>query len=502
MWQLLAIALGTLASEDLACVGAGVLVAEGRLHFAPAVVASFTGIVIGDFALFAAGRWLGRLVLRRLPQASVDRATEWLTRRGAAVILVSRFTPGLRLPTYVAAGVMGVPATTAALWFAIAAALWTPLLVGAAAVFGAPVADHLFILTLVALALLLLIRAHDRAFRRRIHGFFHRKIHWEFWPSWAIYLPLLPYLIYLACKHRSITLFTAANPGIPSGGLGGESKWAILQQLGRVGSLVARSELVVGQYTGTFPVVFKPDIGERGRGVAIIRCEADARRYLAAAEGAVIAQEYVGGVEFGVFYCCGRIVSITEKRLPEIVGDGHSSIEELILNDPRAFCLAKTYLTVLGRDPATAPAAGERIRLTEIGSHCRGAIFLDATHLKTTTLEQAIDRVSQAHPGFFFGRYDIRAESTDAFQQGRFKVLELNGVGAEATHIYDPSIGIREAYRVMRSQWRMAFEIGAMNRALGARVMGIRELLRYLRQGRAQQRPKAIRQRSSARRAA
>ena len=243
IWQLLAIALGTLASEDLACVGAGVLVAQGRLPFAPAVLACFAGIVLGDFALFAAGRWLGRAALGRLSHASIDRATQWLAQRGAAVILFSRFTPGLRLPTYFAAGLTRVPVATVALWFVIAAALWTPLLVGVAALFGAPVADRLPILTLVALALVVLLKARNRAFRRRVQGFIWRKIHWEFWPSWAIYLPLLPYLVYLACKHRSMTLFTAANPGIPSGGLGGESKWTILQHLSRAGSFVARSEV-------------------------------------------------------------------------------------------------------------------------------------------------------------------------------------------------------------------------------------------------------------------
>jgi hypothetical protein len=81
----------------------------------------------------------------------------------------------------------------------------------------------------------------------------------------SAYLPLIPYLIYLACKHRPITLFTAANPGMPSGGLGGESKWDILTHLSKAGPFVARSDLLTPPHNGfTFPLVLKPDVGERG----------------------------------------------------------------------------------------------------------------------------------------------------------------------------------------------------------------------------------------------
>jgi hypothetical protein len=43
-------------------------------------------------------------------------------------------------------------------------------------------------------------------------------------------------------------------------------------------------------------------------------------------------------------------------------------------------------------------------------------------------------------------------------------VLELNGVTSEATHIYDPKNSLFTAYKVLFSQWRIAFEIGEQNR--------------------------------------
>ena len=61
-----------------------------------------------------------------------------------------------------------------------------------------------------------------------------------------------------------------------------------------------------------------------------------------------------------------------------------------------------------------------------------------------------------------------------------FRVIELNGVSAEATHIYDPAISVLDAYRVLFRQWRLAFEIGAMNRDHGVRPMQAIELAKLI----------------------
>jgi membrane protein DedA with SNARE-associated domain len=487
----IALALGTLVSEDLSCVAAGLLVADGRLGIAWALAACFVGILAGDLGLFAAGRLAGRSILRlpglkRIAPSSLDRASSWLEQRGAFVILLSRFSPGLRLPVYLAAGLTRVRLRQVTLWFAVACALWVPLLVGSAALFGSAVAHRLPLLGLVAAILLAAAKLRDRAARLSVQVFFSRVLQWEFWPIWAAYLPLVPYLLLLACRYRSATVFTATNPGILAGGLAGESKWDILQRLSAAGTLIAHSELVSASYTApSFPIVLKPDVGERGQGVAIIRSMDEMHRYLASASRRIIAQEYVPGLEFGVFYCRypgdqrGRILSITEKRLPELIGDGRSTVRELILKDRRAVILASVYLRNVQRDPESVPPAGERVPLTEIGAHSRGAIFTDASHLITRELEVAIEAISRTHPGFYFGRYDLRVESREALRAGRgFKVLELNGVGAEPTHIYDPSISVITKYRILAAHWRTAFAIGAIHRARGVTVPTLRRLWR------------------------
>ena len=71
-----------------------------------------------------------------------------------------------------------------------------------------------------------------------------------------------------------------------------------------------------------FPVVLKPDAGQRGSGVAIVRSPEQLREYLMSSSFPTILQEYVPGEEYGVFYyrypgsSKGQIFSVTEKRMP------------------------------------------------------------------------------------------------------------------------------------------------------------------------------------------
>ena len=231
-------------------------------------------------------------------------------------------------------------------------------------------------------------------------------------------------------------------------------------------------------------MVLKPDAGQRGSGVAVVRDPQQLNDYLAGAEFVTLIQEYAPGEEFGIFYVRepdrqnGRIFSVTEKRMPRVVGDGRRTVEELILMDRRAVALADLYLATQADQLGRVPDPGEEIRLVELGTHCRGAIFLDGRRVVTEELTRAIDEVSRGYDGFFFGRYDLRTPDLEALRRGeRFKIIELNGVTSEATHIYDPAFGLFDAYRTLFEQWRIAFEIGRQNRELGHPVATFGELI-------------------------
>ncbi len=517
----LSLAAATLITEDLTCIAAGVMVAQGRLDFAIAVFACFLGIYVGDLLLFLAGRWLGRAALSRAPikwfvsERAVKRGSEWMQHQGAKVIFISRFLPGARLPTYFAAGALRTSFWKFALYFAIACAVWTPLLVGLAMLLGKGLVESAlfagqglllkaFIAAiLIYLAVKMLVRLSTWRGRRLLISSWRRMVNWEFWPAYIFYTPVVLYVVWLMLKHRSLTLFTAANPAIPGGGFIGESKaeiyrglaganeflpkWKLLPASTGVEQKIQSAKNFIADQKLTYPVVLKPDAGQRGSGVGIIQSENELERYLRQANVDMLIQEFLRGEEFGVFYYrypnqpTGKIFAITEKRFPTVIGDGSSTLEQLILNDSRAVCMARFLLDKHADHLWDTPEDGEIVNLVELGTHCRGAVFLDGGWVKTDELEAAIDRICQHFQEYYFGRFDLRTPNVSDFQQGRnFKVIELNGVTSEATSIYDPRNSVFAAYRILFAQWRIAFEIGAQNRARGFKPTQLRKLIKWM----------------------
>ncbi len=291
---------------------------------------------------------------------------------------------------------------------------------------------------------------------------------------------------------------------MPAGGFVGESKTDILNGLKNNRHAVARYVLVSAHMNMverqealtcfmheaglSYPIVLKPDAGQRGAGVAIVRSDEQRDAYLRMASWDFMAQEYVLGAEFGVFYYRypgerhGRIFSITEKIFPSVTGDGRRTLGQLILDDDRAVCMAGFYMQQHHGRLDHIPAKDERVQLIELGTHCRGAVFRDGRRFINTRLEEAIDELSRGYEGFFFGRYDIRTPDVEAFARGQnFMIIELNGVTSEATNIYDADHSLLDAYRILARQWKLAFQIGAMNRTLGFSTTPTRTLLNLYR---------------------
>ena len=334
----------------------------------------------------------------------------------------------------------------------------------------------------------------------------------EFWPMWAFYFPIALYAVWLMLRHRGILLPTVANPSFPGGGFFGESKADILQmamqhisewvapfvRVERTEStsltIEAECDAALGKLANaglSLPVVAKPDLGCRGAGVKLIRSHDDLQRYLQAfPRGATLLLQqlvpYEG--EAGIFYCrhpgqnCGRIISITLKYFPYVTGDGEKTLRELIMADPRAGKLSHLYLRRHAARLDDVPTRGESIRLAFAGSHSRGAIFRNGTHLVTPAMEARFDEIARKLPEFYFGRFDVRFEQFSDVQCGTgFTIVEVNGAGAESTHIWDRRTGLIEAWRDLMRQYRWLFEIGRANRARGFKSLTAAEFIRAYR---------------------
>lgn len=500
----------TFLTEDGACLAAGALAGQGRISFAFAVGACFAGIFVGDVGLYVIGRVSGnsiartRLFKRFISDESLLTASEWLEKRGVAAIFISRFVAGLRLPTYFTAGFLRTNFLKFVFYFVIAAAVWTPLIVGSATFAQKIISPRYFFLSIIALYLLLHLGINLGTWKRRrlFIGRLKRIRNWEFWPLWIFYFPVFLYVLFLAVRHRSLTVFTCANPAVIAGGFIGESKHDIYNRLGEneenqhylLKHTLFDSELEEDEALSRFeewrnknsldyPFVVKPNAGERGRLVEIVTDRSRMSDRFRLSSGDLIVQEFVGGPEISVFYYRypsrkkGRIFSVTKKEFPKVVGDGENTLEHLILSDPRAVALAARYFEHNHVHLNDEPEDGEEVTLIDIGTHSRGAIFKEGGHLLTEELERAIDQIVRNYKGFYFGRFDLRAASWEEFRSAEeFKIIELNGVTSESTNIYDKRYSLFDAYSILFRQWRIAFEIGAENAADGCERTRLREL--------------------------
>lgn len=315
-----------------------------------------------------------------------------------------------------------------------------------------------------------------------------RAARWEFWPGWLFYIPIVVYIFYRGLGHtRPVSAFTAINPGMSrAGGLIGEAKTETLLPLQAAMPTCVARFAAIGPATPAqrfdaikafqakldtpWPLVLKPDVSERGRGVRLAWSDGAIRDYVHRFHRPLLAQAYAPGEEFGLFWIRGDgLVSLTEKQFPRVVGDGKQTLAELILADQRAHLVAPLLFKRFADRLDSVIPVGQSVALADVGSHCRGSTFLNAGHLRTPALERAIETIAEAMPGFDFGRLDVRAESADTLAKGEgFKVIEVNGASSEPAHVYHPGTPYLTGLREFCSAWRRMCQIGEANVAAGA----------------------------------
>jgi hypothetical protein len=289
-----------------------------------------------------------------------------------------------------------------------------------------------------------------------------------------------------------LLFFTASNPSIFMGGMLGESKFDILKRIPR--DYIPNTALIripttpdavletVQKNGFVFPVIFKPDIGERGYMVKRINNEQEITDYLKKIKTHFIIQELVDlPLECGVFYMRypnksnGVITSLVLKEMLFVQGDGQSTLEELILGKDRAKLKWETLKHTYSSQLNQVIPAGEEFVLNAIGNHCLGTKFINGEKFINDKLTKTFDDMSKQIDGFYFGRYDLRTASMEDLYNGKVKIMELNGCGAEPGHIYEPGYSLFKALNVLYHHWRNLFLISRENRRQGVKYLTIKE---------------------------
>lgn len=456
LWlALVGLALATLLSEDLTCIGAGLLIASGKAPFWPVLAACMVGIFMGDIILVAIGRTLGRpmlemrLVRTRVSPERIERAEKWFKTKGGRLVLATRFMPGIRVPAYLAAGILRVPWPPFIGWFALGCVIWTPLLVGGTVWAGERllVMFHAWERTVplliaggivIWIILKLGIRLSSWQGRRILRSRCLRLTRWAFWPRFAKYPPIALFVLGLGIRYRGLTLFTAANRTTGKGEA----------FISASDSIVSASSFVLSDVSKTF--------GNKNDS-EWLPCHFD-----------VFYLRHPAGVQ-------GRVVAIVDRRPLRVTGDGTHSLEELILADRRILPNVEAILDEFNSRLDDVPSRGESVVLRGTGKGIRRAAQLDGNALLTPALLASIDTLGRSLPGFHFGRFRVKAVEVAAFQRGEFIVVGFDqGIGS-TRNLCDACQSVWGGWRVHCSLWRWAFRIGAENARRGAPVLSLKQ---------------------------
>ena len=297
---------------------------------------------------------------------------------------------------------------------------------------------------------------------------------WEHWPTLAFYIPLFPFFLWRSLKAGHPIFYTITNPAILFSGNGTESKFKTLDLLPK--TLIPKSilfekasdlKLISAQLKENqleFPLIAKPDIGFRGYLVKKINSLEALLNYIKHVDENVIIQEFVPyEQELGIFYHRipgqkkGKITSITIKKFVKIKGDGKCSVSQLIQKHNRAFLYTDLFSIIHKDKWEKVLKKDEELTLSVIGNHSKGTQFINGNHLISDQLTDFIDEICQKLEGWYYGRMDIKFEDFNEMLQGdAFKILEVNGIISEPTHIYDAShkdASYLEALRSINKHW-------------------------------------------------
>jgi hypothetical protein len=319
---------------------------------------------------------------------------------------------------------------------------------------------------------------------------------WEYWPFGIVQFPAFIYFLWLSLRARSFVFFSASNPGIPMGGMFGESKFDVLR---KIPSQYVPTTILLPNPTTTaevlhhmtkagmhFPVILKPDIGERGFMVQRVTNEGEVSSYIGQLRCPLIVQELVDEpLEYGVYYAKyptekrGRVISLVAKEMLSVTGDGESTLKELILNKDRAKLQWRKLSERFKNELNVVVEEGKKIELESIGNHVHGTRFINANNFITDQLSETFDAISSQIPGFYFGRFDLRCKTLEDLYAGNVKIMELNGCGAEPGHIYDSEYSLWRAFGDVVRHWHNIYRIARANNKMGVAYLSHREALAY-----------------------
>ncbi len=301
----------------------------------------------------------------------------------------------------------------------------------------------------------------------------------EFASSWWFHLPMFLLGVFWAARLGKANFFAAANPALENGGLFNYSKFAAQNHFPKAN--LPKTFMVhphddydttlgkINEKAIDYPFVIKPDVGERGKGVMVINTPTELKLYLQEQpKQFYMIQDFVRkSQEFGVFFLKNPVTgefsipSLTRKIPLQVIGDGESTLLGLVQNHPRA----RRYQDLVQlSDPAYVPFPGQMMRLSPMGNHCKGAVFLDYSSYITAEMTAVFKQIFEGVQGINYGRLDVKVdELMDLMDPAKIIILEVNGANAEPIQMYSPEKSYRQALKTVRFYFRTMAKLAQQN---------------------------------------
>jgi hypothetical protein len=287
-------------------------------------------------------------------------------------------------------------------------------------------------------------------------------------------------------RSKDLFFFTLTNPGIETGGFFGESKSQIMRHIPEefkpqtilIKASINEDELeAILQNAGlSFPLIAKPEVGERGWNIAKLNSLEELKDYLVRHPIDFIVQPFLElPMEVSIMVykmpdgSHGEVTSICQKEF---------LIKTLVESNDRAFLhLGKIERRLQDRMNEILPE-GQYLLLEEIGNHCRGTKFINRNDQIDDSLKSVMVGLLSSMPDVHYGRFDMKVTSWNDLRKGKgIRVMEFNGASSDPAHIYDPGYSLFKAYKDIFRHWGLMARIARQNKRAGKSPATFKKIL-------------------------
>jgi hypothetical protein len=304
---------------------------------------------------------------------------------------------------------------------------------------------------------------------------------WELWPFKVIYAPLSFVWLYYALRAKAFWFFSNVNPTLEFAGFEGESKKEMYEQLPKqyypatvyinANTSVEEVKNKVESAGINYPLIAKPEVGMQGVLVRQIKNEQELKEYIEKVPVDFLIQPFIDlPFEYSVFHIRypgepkGVVTGFIQKEYLQVIGDGKSTLLDLIRQHPKAQYREKEMRHLHQQMLQNVLPRGEKYDLSYTGNHNRGARFINLHKEIDQKLTDVFDNISVQAGNFYFGRYDLKCTSIQDLKEGKnISILEFNGAGAEPNHIYDCGMSYSNALKVITKHWNHLYKISRIN---------------------------------------